>query len=268
MPYGFALRCAAYLALSAATSAISYPARRPSVQYSYLSGHFNGTLPIHGWQALGSLAELSVGFPLSGQLAAAFPDSLQELYLASNSFTAISPDWRPPPHLHNLSLLYNQLNQTLEQQQSWLAAAPELQVLDLDHNSLHGTVPIDLALPPSLTQLSLSSNKLSSEAGRGRLASYRGWRLQCCSHAQRTCKLCGQWRQLAMCTCHACSAAAGTLPPIRLPRSLQNLTLSEVRALCVSDLLWKLGAATHARTSNFVLLCSPSNPALSLSRTS
>lgn len=127
-------------------------------------------LPAMGWQALGSLEVLDLYQHLSGQLAAAFPDSLQELDLISNSLTFVSPDWRPPPHLRKLSLLNNQLNQTLGEQRSWLAAAAQVQLLSLGDNSLHGTLPADLALPPALISLDLNGNQLSGEVCCSRLA--------------------------------------------------------------------------------------------------
>lgn len=103
---------------------------------------------------------------MTGPMAAAFPDSLQELLLYGNSLTSISPAWRPPPHLHTLQLTYSELNQTVGQQQGWVAEAGKLQVLSLAHDKLHGSLPADLALPASLTTLDLSHNQLSGEGRR------------------------------------------------------------------------------------------------------
>lgn len=122
----------------------------------------NSTLPADGWGALGSLAELDLrNNSIHGQLAAAFPNSLQHLFLSGNSLTSISPPWQPPPHLRSLSLTNNSLNQTLTEQQGWLAAAGELEELYLRGSGLHGTLPVELALPPRLTALLLDGNQLT-----------------------------------------------------------------------------------------------------------
>lgn len=136
----------------------------PALMHSHLGEELSGTIPAEGWQALEALVTLNLsGTGVSGPLAAAFPDGLQDLLLDGNALTSISPAWRPPPHLHTLLLVRNQLNQTVGQQQGWLAEAGELRALNLAYNSLRGSLPADLELPPSLTALGLFHNRLTGE---------------------------------------------------------------------------------------------------------
>ncbi len=135
---------------------------------STIDATLSGTLPVEGWAALSSLASLDLSHNrLQGTLAAAFPASLQKLNLRANDLTAISPGWRPPPGLVHMDMAANSLQQPLSELAGWLTAAPELEVLFLYYNKLHGTVPADLVLPPRLVQLSLLDNQLSGRCAGG-----------------------------------------------------------------------------------------------------
>ncbi|PRW44557.1 receptor kinase 2 [Chlorella sorokiniana] len=120
----------------------------------------SSTVP-EGWTALASLESLTLSRnPLIGQLAAAFPDSLQLINLDETQLTGISPVWRPPKSLERLDFSHNRLNQTLGDWAPWLAEAHSLGALQVWNSSLHGTVPL-LRLPGTLEQLDLNENELS-----------------------------------------------------------------------------------------------------------
>lgn len=171
-----ATRCAGLHALKpppcpAGTAVLASPTYLPALtrllllHCSHLSStsYLSGTFPPEGWEALGSLVLLDLLTPgLSGQLAGAFPSSLETLHLISSNVTSISPTWQPR-QLRNLLLTNNPLRQPLAQQLRWLEAAGELRELWLSDNSLQGTIPASLALPPTLTHLDLSSNELTGE---------------------------------------------------------------------------------------------------------
>lgn len=176
-----ATRCAGLHALQPppcppGTASLASPTYLPALtrllllHCSHLSStsYLSGTFPAEGWEALGSLVLLDLLTPgLSGQLAGAFPSSLETLHLISSNVTSISATWQPR-HLRNLLLTNNPMSRPLAQQLRWLETAGELQELSLSDNSLQGTIPADLALPPTLTYLDLSSNELTGEeTGRG-----------------------------------------------------------------------------------------------------
>lgn len=184
------------------------------------SVELNGTLPTEGWDALPSLAELNLSFNnLHGSLPATLPASLQQIYLQSNALTAIDPAWRPGARLKDLRIYDNQLNQSLTDQQGWLTSAQGLEELRLEGNKLHGTIPAGLALPPRLAQLWLSNNRLSGANGL-----QLQLRVRVTPRASVPRRLSNPQHSRVCAYCHG----AGSLPPIALPDSLQELRLNEV----------------------------------------
>ncbi|KAL6552232.1 hypothetical protein OROGR_008386 [Orobanche gracilis] len=124
------------------------------------SNLLKGTIPLsfNGLKNLKRLGiqgnQLSGGFPDLSQL-----DSLEYLDAGDNAISGEIPAYMPPS-LIELVMRNNQIVGNL--QANVVANLAYLQVMDLSHNILIGSVPADLFIHPSLEQLTLSYNQFGS----------------------------------------------------------------------------------------------------------